>query len=167
MSCLCLLWIFFIWGNRNRPQRCGFPINVMQVTCAQYRDNLFRLLLCGESCISRCLYRRHDVKLKVRTNIPPNSPMSVGCNIGQAVTMHVCRADCPEVHRFVPYNLRSLRSTGRDRPQIGLQTDERFGTDRKPCPASSGNLRRRHRTVAEIVIRLSFFHRIVQCAHSV
>ena len=38
--------------------------------------------------------------------------------------------------------LRGARPTGRDRPQVGRQADERFGIDRKSRPASSGNLRR-------------------------
>ena len=59
--------------------------------------------------------------------------------------------------------LRGTRPTGRNRPQAGRTADERFGTHREPRTASSGNLRRRHRTVAEIVRPL--FHRI-QCADS-
>jgi len=49
----------------------------------------------------------------VQTNVPPNGPTSVGCNIGQLVAIvlatYVRRANRSVVRRVVPFNIRSLQ----------------------------------------------------------
>ena len=49
----------------------------------------------------------------MRTDVPPNGPTSIGCNIGRSVAIvlatYVRRANRSVVRRVVPFNIRSLQ----------------------------------------------------------